>query len=250
MPFPQLIEIAQNQPYSLLFATVSGAHLYGFPSPDSDYDLRGVHILPVKEVVGLDVGRETIEVAELRGELELDLVTHDVKKFFAMLLKKNGYVLEQLYSPLVMYTTPEHEELKVIARQCITRHHVYHYLGFAQTQWQLFSKQNPPKIKPLLYIYRVLLTGIYLMQTGIVEANLIELNKFFNLTYLPDLIASKLTGAEKAVLTNINLIFHQQEYDRLCMELKKASENSSLPEMPSCKEALNDLLIRLRLKFN
>jgi hypothetical protein len=29
-----------GHPYSLLFATVSGAHLYGFPSPDSDYDLR------------------------------------------------------------------------------------------------------------------------------------------------------------------------------------------------------------------
>jgi uncharacterized protein len=38
-------EIA-SQPYPLLFATISGAHLYGFPSPDSDYDLRGVHILP------------------------------------------------------------------------------------------------------------------------------------------------------------------------------------------------------------
>jgi uncharacterized protein len=250
MPFLQLIEIAQNQPYPLLFATVSGAHLYGFPSPDSDYDLRGVHILPVKEVVGLDVGRETIEVAEFRGELELDLVTHDVKKFFAMLLKKNGYVLEQLYSPLIVHTTPEHEELKVIARQCITCYHVYHYLGFAQTQWRLFSKQNPPKIKPLLYIYRVLLTGIYLMQTGTVEANLIELNKVFNLTYLPDLIASKIAGAEKSILTNIDLIFHEQEYECLCMELKKAGENSTLPETPSCKEALNDLLVRLRLKFN
>lgn len=204
MPFLQLIEIAQNQPYPLLFATVSGAHLYGFPSPDSDYDLRGVHILPVKEVVGLDVGRETIEVAEFRGELELDLVTHDVKKFFAMLLKKNGYVLEQLYSPLIVHTTPEHEELKVIARQCITCYHVYHYLGFAQTQWRLFSKQNPPKIKPLLYIYRVLLTGIYLMQTGTVEANLIELNKVFNLTYLPDLIDLK-----NAILNNKLLIKFQ-----------------------------------------
>lgn len=117
MPVQQLIEIAKNQPYPLFFATVSGAHLYGFPSPDSDYDLRGVHVLPVKEVIGLDIGRETIEIAEFRGDLELDLVTHDVKKFFAMLLKKNGYVLEQLYSPLIVHTTPEHEELKIIARQ-------------------------------------------------------------------------------------------------------------------------------------
>ena len=118
-------------PYPLLFATISGAHLYGFPSPDSDYDIRGAHLLPVNEVVGLDVGRETIEVSELRNELEIDLVTHDVKKFFGLLLKKNGYVLEQLYSPLVVQTTPEHEELKGIAKGCLTRHHSHHYFGFA-----------------------------------------------------------------------------------------------------------------------
>ncbi|MDJ0688801.1 MAG: nucleotidyltransferase domain-containing protein [Xenococcaceae cyanobacterium MO_188.B32] len=34
-------KIINSQPYPLLFATISGAHLYGFPSPDSDYDLRG-----------------------------------------------------------------------------------------------------------------------------------------------------------------------------------------------------------------
>ena len=249
MQTQQLIKIAKQQPYPLLFATISGAHLYGFPSPDSDYDLRGVHILPVKEVVGLDSGKETIEVAEFQGNLELDLVTHDVKKFFAMLLKKNGYVLEQLYSPLIVHTTPEHKELKAIAHQCITRHHVHHYIGFAQTQWRLFSKQNPPKVKPLLYIYRVLLTGIYLMQTGEIEANLVKLNEIFNLPYLPDLIACKLAGVEKAELPEIDLVFQQQEYERLYSELKAASQNSSLPEIPSCKSELNNLLISLRMQF-
>ena len=39
------------QPYPLLFATISGAHLYGFPSPDSDYDIRGVHALPAPHLV-------------------------------------------------------------------------------------------------------------------------------------------------------------------------------------------------------
>ena len=43
-------EIAKHR-YPLLFATISGAHLYGFPSPDSDYDLRGVHLLPLRDVV-------------------------------------------------------------------------------------------------------------------------------------------------------------------------------------------------------
>jgi len=45
---PRLHAIAARQPHPLLFATISGAHLYGFPSPDSDYDLRGVHILPLR----------------------------------------------------------------------------------------------------------------------------------------------------------------------------------------------------------
>lgn len=43
-------------------------------------------------------------------------MSHDVKKFFGLLLKKNGYVLEQLYSPLVVHTSPEHAELKEICR--------------------------------------------------------------------------------------------------------------------------------------
>ena len=88
---------------------------------------------------------------------ELDLVTHDARKFFGLLLKKNGYVLEQVYSPLVVHTTPEHEELKAIARGCITRHHSHHYFGFAETQWRLFEKERPRRVKPLLYVYRVLL---------------------------------------------------------------------------------------------
>ncbi|MFO0807736.1 MAG: nucleotidyltransferase domain-containing protein [Gemmataceae bacterium] len=71
-------EVARH-PYPLVFATVSGAHLYGFPSPDSDHDLRGCHILPVREAVGLDPGRETVESSTTDGGFEVDLVTHDAR---------------------------------------------------------------------------------------------------------------------------------------------------------------------------
>ncbi len=243
----KLLKVISSQPYSLLFATISGAHLYGFPSPDSDYDLRGVHILPVQEVIGLDPGRETIEVSEIREELQIDLVTHDVKKFFSLLLKKNGYVLEQLYSPLIVQTTPSHEELKAIAQNCITRHHSHHYFGFAETQWRLFEKESPRRVKPLLYVYRVLLTGIQLMRTGVVEANLLQLNEVFKLPYIADLIALKQSGTEKSILTDADLAFHQCEYKRLRGELELAYQASTLPESPSAKAALNDLLLRLRM---
>ena len=58
---PRLHRIVAAQPYPLLFATLSGAHLYGFPSPDSDFDLRGAHVLPLEKVVGLDVRDETVQ---------------------------------------------------------------------------------------------------------------------------------------------------------------------------------------------
>lgn len=236
-----------DHPYPLLFATISGAHLYGFASPDSDYDLRGVHLLPLEEVLGLKIGQETVEKSGVYDGLEIDLVTHDAKKFFGLMLKKNGYVMEQVLSPLVLHTTPEHEELKAIATECLTRHHAHHYLGFAETQWNLFQKENPPRVKPLLYVYRVLLTGIHLMRTGVVEANLVRLNEWAKLPYIPELIERKRWGSEKERLTQLDLEFHQAEYSRLCAKLEQAFEASSLPEAPRGAAALHDLLVRLRL---
>ena len=247
MNYPLLQTEAARHPYSLLFATVSGAHLYGFPSPDSDYDLRGVHILPVREVMGLNELRETIETEGIREGVELDLVTHDARKFFELMLKRNGYVLEQLYSPLVVVTSPGHEELKAAGSSCITRFHSHHYLGFAATQWKLFEKESPRRVKPLLYVYRVLLTGIHLMRTGRIEANLVRLNDDARLSFVPDLVARKLAGPEQSAIEDADVEFHGREYQKLVEELERAGDQSKLPESPSARPVLHDLLVRLRL---
>jgi len=244
----RLTDVLAEQPYPLCFVTVSGAHLYGFPSSDSDYDLRGAHVLPAQEVLGLDVGRETIEDSRERDGMEVDLVTHDVKKFFSLLLRRNGYALEQLYSPLVAHTTHEHQELKVIAKGCITRHHWHHYAAFAASEWKLFAKEDRRRTKRLLYLYRVLLAGIHLMRTGEVEANLVHLNEGFRLPYLADLIARKMAGSEEMALDDTDALFHEREYHRLAAIMEEAATSSSLPDKPSTKPALNDLLVRLRMQ--
>jgi predicted nucleotidyltransferase len=247
---PRLHRIVAAQPYPLVFATISGAHLYGFPSPDSDFDLRGSHVLPLEKVIGLDVRDETVQDSSIIEGLEMDIVSHDVKKFFGLLLKKNGYILEQLYSPLIVQTTHEHEELKAIARGCVTKHHSHHYFGFAETQWKLFLKESPRRVKPLLYVYRVLLTGIHLMRTGVIEANLVTLNEEFRLSYINDLVARKLAGLEKSKLEDADIAFHESEYQRLRVELQAAHDASTLPESPKdeTRAALNDLLVRVRLE--
>src|SRR3954471_18438922 len=232
---PRLNTVVAEQPYPLLFVTISGAHLYGFPSPDSDYDLRGVHILPAEDVLGLNEPRETIEISRVTDGLELDLVTHDAKKFFTLMLKKNGYVLEQLFSPLVVHTTPQHSELIEIGKTCVTRYHAYHYLGFAETQWKLFEKGNPRRVKPLLYVSRVLLTGIHLMRTGVVEANLLTLNQTYRLPYVPDLVVRKLAGPEQSTLSGEDFDVYHAEYQRLRHELEAAMAASALPEVSAAK---------------
>jgi predicted nucleotidyltransferase len=244
---PLLKKQIEQHPYPLLFVTISGAHLYGFPSPDSDYDLRGVHLLPLKDVVGLKIGHETVEKSGIHDGLEIDLVTHDARKFFGLMLKKNGYVLEQVFSPLIVQATPQHAELKEIAKDCITKHHAHHYLGFAETQWKLFAKESPPRVKPLLYVYRVLLTGIHLMRTGVIEPNLVTLNDTAKLPYLPELIQRKLAGAEKGRLSDADLHFHHHEYERLRGGLEGAYQASVLPDGPRGQDRLHDLLVRLRL---
>ncbi|HTI71278.1 MAG TPA: nucleotidyltransferase domain-containing protein [Candidatus Limnocylindria bacterium] len=250
----RLHRIVAAQPYPLLFATISGAHLYGFPSPDSDFDLRGAHVLPLPKVVGLETTGETVEDARIIEGLEMDIVSHDVAKFFGMLLKKNGYVLEQLFSPLVVRTTTAHAELMSIAGPgaqgpgVITRFHAHHYFGFAETQWKLFLKESPRRVKPLLYVFRVLLTGIHLMRTGRVESNLVTLNQEEGLGYIPDLIDRKTRG-ENTTLAETDVQFFESEYERLRQKLQSAQDATQLPDAPAeaVRAAINDLLIRLRI---
>lgn len=133
------------------------------------------------------------------------------------------------------------------AHGCVTRHHAHHYLGFAATQWGLFEKEHPPRIKPLLYVYRVLLTGIHLIRTGRIEANLIALNDEFGLPYVPELVARKIHGAEKGTLESGETEFHRREYERLVAQLETEAASTHLPKEAACRDALNDLLVRVRL---
>ncbi|WP_069802648.1 nucleotidyltransferase domain-containing protein [Thermogemmatispora onikobensis] len=239
-----------RQRYPLLFITLSGSHLYGFASPDSDYDLRGAHILPLHEVIGLHEGAETLEQHSNDDGAEVDLVTYDVRKCFRLLLDKNGNILEAIYSPLVLHTTPEHEELKALAMRCVTRYYAYHYLGFARSCLKQASHKQPPSIKLVLSIYRIILTGLHLVRTGELEANLKRLNEVFRFSSVADLITRKQAGGEKAQLEEGAVALYEEEWRRLLGDLEQSVESSVLPVKPDAQAqaGLNDLLIRLRLQ--
>lgn len=234
-------EVEAVCPYPRVFVTVSGAHLYGFPSQDSDLDLRGVHVLPAEEVVGLVRGPETL--TWMSEDRQTDLVTHDLLKFCGLLLRRNGYVLEQLLSPLVLETTAVHEELVSLAPRLVTRHHAHHYLGFARTQWRLHGKTGG--LKPLLYTFRVLLTGIHLMRTGEVLCDLAALHAAQGGPgYLPELIGLK-RSAEHAAAPEGDFA---PDVEALRARLEEAHAASALPERPEDGGALHRLVVRTRLR--
>jgi hypothetical protein len=93
----------------------------------------------------------------------------------------------------------------------------------------------------------VLLTGIHLMLTGEIEANLRRLNEAFRLPYIGELIERKQHGGEKGVLDSPDVTVHEAEYERLTAELEAARNTTHLPDRATCRQELHDLLVRVRL---
>ena len=239
-----LEQVARRGPEPV-FATISGAHLYGFASLDSDVDLRGAFMLPAADLLGLRPPGETITIED-KTTIDLDWVAHDIRKFARLMTSHNGYVLEQLFSPLVVITTPAHEEMLELGKGCVTRPTVGHYQGFAQGCRKRLAEPRPT-VKHLLYAYRVLLTGIHLMQTGEVVANIVTLNERFRLDEIGELVDRKRAGAEKMLLDKRELARHGGVLDRLEASLAEAHSVSHLPDEATSAAELEEFVVRLRL---
>jgi uncharacterized protein len=228
-----------------LFATISGAHLYGFPSVDSDVDVRGCFRVPLADVIGLVCPPETVDPKAVLAGREVEAVFHEVGKYLRLLLKHNGYVLEQIFSPLVVTGQVFLDRLRPLAARCVTKTCYHHYRGFLNTQRKLLDKEPLKKAKTLLYAYRVVLTGIHLLRTGKVEAYLPMLNEEFHLPFIPDLIARK-TSAEFGHLTDIDYAFHVEQLDRLERVMMTEFERCTLPA-DTPMDDVHRFLVELRL---
>ena len=238
--------LIRKHPHALLFASVHGSKLHGFDTPDSDRDIRGCHVLPLEIVIGLAGGPESIRRKDDQASPGVELATHDVKKFFAMLLNRNGNLLEEVFSPLELVTGPFHEELRDIAGDCITRGHYRHFLGMAGQALNAIEKTGRAQAKYALHVYRALLAGIHLMNTGQIEPHLPTLNADACLTHVEELVERRNAALDEARLQPKEVELISDEFNRLKAVLEGGSDSSSLPEYPQGRARLHDLLIRVR----
>lgn len=150
-------------------------------------------------------------------------------------------------SPLVVLTSPAHAELQALVRESLSKRLYFHYAGFAKGEWRDYPKSEANRtVKRLLYLHRVLITGIVLLTEGVVEANLTALNSRFDLPLAP-LLAMKtrelaeVEGDDSRYTSGIISWFER---------LDTAREKSLLPEDVPNKAAFDDFLVRLRLSNN
>ncbi|MDJ1006416.1 MAG: nucleotidyltransferase domain-containing protein [Paracoccaceae bacterium] len=138
----------------ILFAVESGSRAWGFPSPDSDYDVRFVYAHERDWYLSLTPGRDVIE---LPISDDLDINGWDLRKALNLLLKPNPVLLEWLSSP-VRYRWSEAECRTLEALAVQVAHHFacrHHYLHLGQGQWQRhIAGREAVNYKKYFYVLR------------------------------------------------------------------------------------------------
>lgn len=127
------------------------------------------------------------------------------------------------------------QELRTIRQAFLSKHVYKTYSGSVLSQFRRMANNA----------YRVLMTGIHLLRTGEVEANLLRLNEPFGFGFLDELIARKV-GGEDTSIGDLDWSFHEVRLAELEAQLDRAFAESPLPEDRE-RRPVNELLVRLRL---
>ncbi|MEW5820033.1 MAG: nucleotidyltransferase domain-containing protein [Cyanobacteriota bacterium] len=237
-------------PHIPFFTVLSGAHIYGFASGDSDIDIRGAYLYDNKTLLGfIDSKSSTISALDKDfNSIEVDLVIHELRKYTKMITDgDNGYVLEQIFSPVILFKSEEFDFFKdTIKKYFITKRLYKHYNAFAFNKFTAFKNEKKKSIKTLLYTFRVLLTGIKLFKTGNITTNLNELNsELFKFSFIEELIEMKKN--EESYLTKKLLRgdFYEKEIEKLFIDLEEAYNVSHLSDNVRNNYKLNRIVSQI-----
>lgn len=240
----RFVQEVRPPPGQILLCAVTGAHLYGFPSPDSDVDLKGLHLAPTSRLLGLGTVPETHDVTEFVDEVEYDLTTHELGMALRAVLKGNGNVIERITSPLQVVETSALEALRQLLPSLLSRRAHAHYAGFFRQTCRFFDRE--PRAKTLLYSVRVVLTGIHLLRSGEVQANLPALAQEYGVDGVDAVVAYKRDHGETATIAPELAAPLRRQWPALEDQLVESRDSSALPDEPPGRDGAEDWLVQLR----
>jgi len=161
----RLLTIEQAEGVRILYAVESGSRAWGFPSRDSDYDVRFIYIHPCDWYLSVDLEskRDVIE-RPISGGFDFD--GWDIRKALKLFAKSNPPLLEWLDSSIVYLDRFSFaERLRAShaaffsAQAC-----AYHYLHMAQGNYRTYLRGPRIWIKKYFYVLRPLLAVRWIEQ--------------------------------------------------------------------------------------
>jgi uncharacterized protein len=222
---------------------LSGAHAYGFPSQDSDLDLKAIHVAATADLLGLAVPASTIDRAGIVEGVEIDYTSNELAQALSGILAGNGNFIERALGRMVTQSSVLLADLRSLTRRSLSRRAHHHYRGFAMNQVRFLDRE--PSVKKLLYVLRTTLTGIHLLETGELEPDLTQLTDAYGYADAAELIARKRSG-ESVSLDPMLLDAWRPRISGLFARLDEARDRSPLPETPANEAEICDWLLTVR----
>ena len=161
-----IAKIEQEKNIKVLFACETGSRAWGFPSPDSDYDVRMIYKHERNWYLTISEKKDTIET--MLNDGDLDITGWDIRKCLRLLWKSNGALLERLQSPIVYCEEPGFLELmKLAAETCFSPiATIYHYLHMGKNSFDDVKDEEEVKLKKLFYALRAAFACKWILDKG------------------------------------------------------------------------------------
>ena len=151
----KLAQIEREEDVEILHAVESGSRAWGFPSPDSDYDVRFVYVRKPEYYLKLE---KTRDVIELPINDMLDINGWDLNKTLRLLHGSNPTLFEWMSSPIVYRKTDFIDRLEPILDSYFScKSGLHHYLSMAEGNYRDYLKSDMVKIKKYFYVLRPVL---------------------------------------------------------------------------------------------
>jgi len=214
-----------------LVVSLSGAHAYGFPSSDSDLDLKAIHIDPTKEILGLARSHAKLERLEVIEGIEVDYSSNELQPVLAGILQGNGNYIERILGAIPLRFSSDLLDLKPIVRRGLSRRIHRHYRGFATGQLGEWEKTDGRSAKKLLYVLRTTLTGTHALNSGEIVTDVTALLGEYGFGAARELVEQKRRG-ELAELPEEVIKQWRDRISNVFQLLDSAREESQLPEEP------------------
>lgn len=159
----RLREVEERENVRILLASESGSRAWGFPSTDSDYDVRFVYIRRKRDYLAISESRDTLDYPINES---LDLNGWDVRKVLRHIGKSNPVMFEWLSSP-VKYVSDGvfiDDAVAVSTRYYSRRASLHHYMGICKNSYEAIVDGKAVKYKKIFYVVRPLLASLWIVR--------------------------------------------------------------------------------------